>query len=73
MGKTLNALHVEVHALRNVQIQNNSSPTIFEQKVNKIIAETFADTCSECKHTVERLKYQQPINQKQSFLGKIFR
>jgi len=73
MGKILNELHIQVHAMRNLYLQNNTPATIFEQKLNKIIAEAFANDCSECKDTTERLKYTQVQPTKQSWIGGLFK
>ena len=69
MGKTLNLIHIKVHALR---MQKGYKPSLFEQEINKIIAEKYKSVCDECRSTAERLKYIPP-QQPKSFLGGIFR
>jgi hypothetical protein len=68
-NEILDLLHVKVHALR---MTANYKPSIFEQEINKIIAEEYQFSCKECKETAERLKYQ-PITRKKSFLGGLFK
>lgn len=62
-------IHIEIHALRLIP---NYKPSIFEQKLNRLIAEEFKDKCSECKEKFDRLKYQTMQEQKKGFLSEVF-
>lgn len=66
------ALHIEVHALR-LNPPGKVSP--FEFKVNKMIAELYADDCKECKEKTIQYKYQpQPVQASQGgFLRGLFK
>jgi len=73
MGKTLDAIHFKIHSLRDYCKRQNYSPTIFEQEINKMIAEVYADSCDECKQTCEKLKYIPIQPAKQSWIGGLFK
>ncbi len=62
-------LHIKIHALRMME---KYAPSIFEQQLNKLIAEEFANSCAECKDKVHELKYK-PIEQKKGFMAGIFK
>ena len=66
MDKTLELIHIKIHALRMIP---NYKPTNFEYELAKLISETFADSCSECKEKVNFYKYNPAPKQNSGVLG----
>jgi hypothetical protein len=69
-NKILQDIHLQIHALRLVP---NYKPSMFETKMNQMIAEEFSTTCKECKERFEKSKYAPAVPTKEGFFSKIGR
>lgn len=64
----IDAIHMEIHALRRIQ---NYKPSLAEISIAKIVTEHFSNSCKECKLKAETNKNAPPV--KDGFLNKIGR
>lgn len=64
----IDRIHIKVHALRMLP---KYKPSVFEQELNRMIAEGYADDCKECEDKAQQLKYQ-PIKPQSSGIGSLF-
>jgi len=66
--QVLEAIHLEIHALRLI---SGYKPSIFEFKVSKMIAERFAFKCKECKDKLEQYKTVKQVEKKPGIMGRL--
>lgn len=66
----LEMIHINIHGLRMLP---NYSPSIFEQKLNKIICERFEKGCVECKEKLSKLKNAPETQKKEGFMERVFK
>lgn len=71
---TTDLIHAKVHGLRMIP---KYKPSQFEQDINKLIAEEYAEECSECAAKLKLLEAKEKLNllqpqQQKSFLGGLF-